>query len=120
MKSYLVSLAFAICTFGLFAQSQTTNVDVKIGDVFEIGIPKTNAYKHIDIPRPNIIRKRGGFPNHKDVYGTMVVVTDFKEKKDGTIIVIVTPKNGTRFFGSHKFLSANLNAALQAEELIAN
>lgn len=119
MKTYVLAFAFAICTFGGFAQTQTTTADIKVGDRFEIGIPETASYQHLDIPRANIIRKRGGFFNQNDVYGLEVVVTSIKEQNDGTIKATITPKNGTRFFGSHTYLSADVAAAITARELKA-
>ncbi len=118
MKSYLLPFAFALYTLGLFAQSEATTVAVSIGDVYKIGPSETATYKHLDIPKPNIIRKRGGLPNQKDIQGLVVEVTGFKEK-DGTTEVTIKPKDGTRFFGSHKWIKADLNAALAAGELQA-
>lgn len=120
MKTYLLSFALALFTLGLFAQSQTTTADVSIGDVYKIGSSETATYKHIEIPRPNIIRKRGGFPNHRDIKGRIVEVTDIKEKTDGTTEVTIQLKDGTRFFGSHKWIKADFNAALKAGELQAH
>ncbi len=119
MKTYLLSFAFAICTLGLFAQTETTPDTVEIGAVYKIGTPEMVTYKHIDFPRPNIIRKRGGFPNHRDIEGRVVEVTDIKQKKDGTTEVIIQLKDGTRFFGSHRWIKADFNAAFKAGELLA-
>lgn len=118
MKSYLFSFAYALCTLGLFAQSEATTIAVSIGDVYKIGPSETTTYKHLEIPKPNIIRKRGGFPNNTDLKGLVVEVTAVKEK-DGTTEVTIKPKDGTRFFGSHKWIKADLNAALAAGELQA-
>lgn len=120
MKTYILSFAFALCTLGLFSQSQITTVDVNIGDTYKIGTAQTATYKHIDIPKPNIIRKRGGLPNHRDIQGSIVEVTDIKEKKNGTTEVVIKLKDGRRFFGSHRWIKADFKGALEAGELLAH
>ncbi len=119
MRTYILALAFTMCTFGLFAQSETATTDVKIGDIFEIGSPVTNTYKHIKFPKSNIIIKRGGIANYKRIKGSVVVVSSIKEKKDGTTVANIKRKDGGRFFGSHTVISAHLNDALQSGELLA-
>ncbi len=119
MRTSILLFTFAMCTLGLFAQSQTTTIDVKIGDIFEIGTPVSNTYKHINFPKSNIIIKRGGMANYKNIKGSIVVVTSIKEKKDGTSVANIKRKDGGRFFGSHTVIGANLNDALQTGELLA-
>lgn len=117
MKIYLLSIAFVLCTFELVAQSQTAPVNVTIGEIYTIGTPETETYQYIDMPRPNFIMKRGGFPNYKDLEGRNVEVTSIKEKKDGTKKVTLKLKDGTRFFGSHRTLTTDFNNAFATGEL---
>ncbi|MDY7394063.1 hypothetical protein UMM65_02330 [Aureibaculum sp. 2210JD6-5] len=119
MKKCILLFAFSVCTLSLFAQSLSTTTEVKIGDVFEIGEPKTNTYKHINFPKPNIIIKRGGIVNYNKVKGSMVVITSVKEKDNGTIEVKIKRKDGGRFFGSHHVIEADFNNALSSGELLA-
>ena len=91
--------------------------DVKVGDVFEIGQPETNKYKHIKFPKANFIVKRGGTANYKRVEGQKVVVTSIKEKKDGTTLVKIKRTDGNRFFGSHNVVTADFKQALESGEL---
>ena len=120
MKTYLLSIAFSLCTLGMFAQSQTTSINVTIGDIYTIGTPNAVTYKYIDVPRPNIIMKRGGFPNYSDIAGRNVEVTAIKEKKDGTNKVTIKLKDGTKFFGSHRTLTTDFNNAIASGELKHN
>lgn len=119
MIKYAIALLFSVSV--LNAQ-QTTNVTpsaVEVGDVFEIGKPETNKYKHIDFPRANFIIKRGGIANYKRVEGEKVVVTSIKEKKDGTTEIKIKRNDGGRFFGSHKYVEADIDQALASGELQA-
>jgi hypothetical protein len=119
MKTTLLSFIIAFCTLGMVAQSETNTVEVTIGDSYIIGPSETASYQHIEIPRFNIIMKRGGFPNPSELKGRMVEVTAIKEKKDNTTVVTIKMKDGTRFFGSHRTLKAHLKAAVAAGELVA-
>ncbi len=119
MIKYAVALLFSV---GLLnAQSVTDQVvsDVQVGDVFEIGKPQANRYEHIEFPRANFIIKRGGIANYKRAEGKMVVVTAINKKKDGTTEIKIKRKDGGRFFGSHKAVSANFDEALYTGELQA-
>ncbi len=118
MRGYFLSFVFAMCSLGLFAQSQNTN-NVQIGAIYEIGNPSTTIYKHINFPKPNMIIKGGGVPNYKRVRGSIVIVTSVKNKKDGSVIIKIKRKDGKRFFGSHKVITADITRALQSQELLA-
>ena len=116
MIKYVIALMFSVSLLN----AQNANQDatnVKVGDTFEIGKPKTNSYKHINFPRANFIIKRGGIANYKRVEGEKVVVTAIKEKKDGTTQIKIKRINGNRFFGSHTVVSADLKEALESGEL---
>ncbi|MBQ4913321.1 hypothetical protein J8L85_02645 [Maribacter sp. MMG018] len=116
MIKYAITMLFSVGT--LLAQDiDQTTTDVEVGDVFEIGRPETNKYKHINFPRANFIIKRGGIANYKSVEKNMVVVTSVKEKKDGSTEVKIKRKDGGRFFGSHTVVSVDFDDALQAGEL---
>lgn len=119
MIKYAIALLFSVSV--LNAQSVTEQVvtDVQVGDVFEIGKPKANQYKHIAFPRANFIIKRGGIANYKRAEGKMVVVTAINKKKDGTTEIKIKRKDGGRFFGSHNVVSANFDEALNTGELQA-
>jgi hypothetical protein len=116
MIKYVIALLFSVSLLN----AQNANLEktnVQVGDTFEIGRPETNSYKHINFPRANFIIKRGGIANYKRVEGHKVVVTDIKEKKDGTTQVKLKRTNGNRFFGSHTVVSADFKEALESGEL---
>lgn len=117
-RTYILIVTIVFCTMGLYAQSKTILTDVKVGDVLEIGKPETSTYKHINLPRPNMILKRGGRVNYDAIVGAKVIVTAIKVKKDGTIIIKIKQKDKKRFFGSHGVLTATYKDALQTGELI--
>jgi hypothetical protein len=118
MIRYAIALLFSVSV--LNAQDKTKNETlVDVGDVFEIGKPKANKYKHIDFPRENFIIKRGGLANYKSAEGATVVVTSVKEKKDGTTKIRIKRKDGGRFFGSHTVIQANYKEAISSGELQA-
>lgn len=118
MKKYILLAALMLSTLGLFAQSEKI-ADVKVGDVFEIGKLENNTYDYIQLPKLNIIKKRGGITHDLNLEGSVVVVTKVKIKKDGSTVVTLKRQDGTRFFRTHKVITANINEALQSGELQA-
>ncbi|WP_339840873.1 hypothetical protein [uncultured Maribacter sp.] len=118
MIKYAIALLFSVSM--LNAQNDTAKqINVDVGDIFEIGKPETNKYKHIDFPRENFIIKRGGIANYKRAEGATVVVTSVKEKKDGTTQIKFKRKDGGRFFGSHTVIQADYHEAISSGELMA-
>ncbi|WP_165749761.1 hypothetical protein [Cellulophaga sp. Z1A5H] len=119
MIKYILVLLFSTSILHAQNNSERIVTDVEVGDVFEIGKPETNRYKHIDFPRANFIIKRGGIANYKHPEGKIVVVTAVKEKKDGSTHVKIKRKDSGRFFGSHTVVSADIKKAVAAGELQA-
>ncbi|MEO9893165.1 hypothetical protein [Aurantibacter sp.] len=118
MVKYVIAFLFSVST--LSAQNSTNqDSNVQVGDVFTIGSAESNSYKHINFPRANFIIKRGGILNYKKIPGSLVEITSVKEKADGTTAVKLKRKNGTRFFGSHKVVEADIYAAVNSGELQA-
>ncbi|WP_324028165.1 hypothetical protein QSV08_09620 [Maribacter sp. BPC-D8] len=118
MIKYVITLLFSVSL--LNAQDNVTiQTEVNVGDVFEIGKPETNKYKHIDFPRENFIIKRGGIANYRRAHGEEVVVTAVKEKKDGTTEIKIKRNDGGRFFNSHTVVSADFKEAINSGELQA-
>ncbi|PIB38276.1 hypothetical protein [Maribacter sp. 4G9] len=117
MIKYAIALLFSVSMLNAQTTVDQTAADVQVGDVFEIGKPETNTYKHINFPRANFIIKRGGIANYKRVEGAKVVVTSIKEKKDGTRQVKIKRTDGNRFFRSHPVVSVDFKEALESGEL---
>lgn len=119
MIKYAIALFFSVSVLNAQSDVKQMTSDIEVGDVLEIGKPEANTYKHIDFPRANFIIKRGGIANYKSVQGEKIVVTSIKEKKDGTTQIKFKRNDGGRFFGSHKFIAADVNDALESGELEA-
>jgi hypothetical protein len=119
MKHLFFAMLFTYASVSVNAQnnSHATSQEVEVGDMLEIGRPLAPWYKHIDFPRPNFIIKRGGIANYKRVEGNKVIVTSIKEKKDGSVQIKIKRADGSRFFGSHTMVSADLKDALKTGEL---
>ena len=120
MKQLIFALLFAVGSIGLYANEVhfIEPQEVQVGDTFKIGDPDAPRYRHINFPRPNFIIKKGGVVNYRRLEGNKVVVTAVKEKKDGTLEVMIKRTDGVRFFGSHREVSADLKAALETGELV--
>lgn len=121
MIKYVITALFSASM--LTAQTngtESTQNQVEIGDIFQIGRPTASQYKHVHFPRPNIIIKRGGFANYKRVEGNIVVVTSIKDKKDGTMQIKLKRADGGRFFGSHYTVAADFKDAIGSGELQTN
>lgn len=119
MIKYVFALMFSVSMLNAQVSNAQTSTDVQIGDVFEIGKPEANKYKHIEFPRANFIIKRGGIANYRSVLGEKVVVSSIKEKKNGTTEVRIKRANGNRFFGSHPSVTVDIDEALNSGELTA-
>ena len=117
MRNYIIALLFSVGMLNAQASTDQGTTEVKVGDTFEIGKPESNKYKHIKFPRANFIIKGGGIANYKNLEGQKVVVSSIKEKSDGTTIVKIKRANGTRFFGSHTVVAADIEQALNTGEL---
>ncbi|WP_282179604.1 hypothetical protein [Maribacter stanieri] len=118
MIKYAIALLFSVSIINA-QDTATTPTSVDVGDVFEIGKPETNKYKHIDFPRENFIIKRGGIANYRQAHGEKVVVTAVKEKKDGTTQIKIKRNDGGRFFNSHTVVTADFKEAIDSGELQA-
>ncbi|QLG44953.1 hypothetical protein [Costertonia aggregata] len=116
MRKLFLAIVFVMASINTNAQD-AKSLEVKVGDVYEIGRPNAPKYKHIDFPRPNFIIKKGGIANYKRVEGHKVVITSMKEKRDGTLQVKIKRADGKKFFNSHSVVSADFKNALKSGEL---
>lgn len=104
--------------FSIIVYSQNTDLDVKVGDVFVIGDMNNDNYEHIYFPKSNFIIKRGGIVNYKNIKGKKIEVTSIKEEKDGTVIATIKLTSKKSFFGSHKYVKADIIKAIRQKELL--
>ena len=118
MKNNILSSVLALfVTVFMYSQSSTSTINS--GDVFLIGNATDNNYKHINFPRANIIIKKGGIVNYKNIKGEKVVITSFKETNSGkrvATIKLVEPRN---FFNSHKYVTVDIDEAIKNKELLS-
>ncbi|MGB5821856.1 MAG: hypothetical protein WBG90_20400 [Saonia sp.] len=89
---------------------------VTVGDILVINQPSGTDFKHIFFPKKNFVIKRGGIADMKSIYGKKVVVSNVKTKDNGSIEVILKPKDGRKFFKALPSVKADLkNALIQGE-----
>lgn len=117
MIKYVLALLFTVSILNAQTTTEEVQAEVKVGDVFEIGDSELRTYKHIKFPRANFIIKRGGIANYSSAKGEVVVVTSIEETKEGHKKAVIKRKDGGRFFGSHKYVKANIEKALASGEL---
>ncbi|MCM5662127.1 hypothetical protein [Galbibacter mesophilus] len=113
MKKRLLFAIFSFFMISAIAQEKEVNV----GDVFTINSISKSDFSHIELPRKNIIIKRGGVPDYKTVFNNEVVVTEVSTNNDGEQIARLKRTDGRKFFSSFPTVTANVNRALEAEEL---
>jgi len=120
MKNRIL-LAFLVSLFTGIMYSQSSSSTIQVGDVFEIGEASNNHnYKYINFPRTNLIIKKGGVPNYNNVKGKKVQVTAIKEKKNGRLIATIELTSKKLFFNSHKYVTVEINKAINQKELLKN
>ncbi len=119
MIKYVITALFSVSMLTAQTSAKVVQNEVKVGDLFEIGRPATNHYEYINFPSADVIVKKGGKANYRRVEGNQVIVTSIKEHKDGITKVTIKRADGSRFFGSHTFISADFKDAVEAGELVA-
>ncbi|MGB3607212.1 hypothetical protein [Psychroserpens sp.] len=89
----------------------------KVGDELKINEPYGQKFNHVSFPQPNILIKRGKVANYNSVYGVEVVVSEVKLADEDNTYVMLTKKDGTKFFGYLSEVRANYHEALTSGEL---
>ncbi len=117
MKKQMLFFVVALISIGLHAQVQSA-AKVEIGSVLEIGNTEAHSYKNIKFPKDNFIIKRGGIASYKSIPGTMVEVTSITPQSDGTHLITIKRTDNGRFFGSHAFITAHYEKAIETGELV--
>ena len=113
MIKYVIAFLFSVGLLNARDNIGQVDIYLKVGDVFEMGKPKTNTYGHMDFPKVNFIIKHGVIANYQRIAGEKVVVTSAKEREDGSIKVKIERTNGSTFFGSHSIVAANFDDELK-------
>ncbi|WP_299101538.1 hypothetical protein [uncultured Winogradskyella sp.] len=109
-------LFFAFLFFGICFLANANN-QPKVGDELIIKNPTSQAYSHIYFPKPNILIKRGTVTGYKSVKNNVVIVKEVITENDGDLKVVLTKKDGSKFFGYLSNVKANYKKALEANEI---
>ncbi len=112
MKCITILLTFFLFHSSAFSQAKYENL--KPGDVLIINKDSNIPFQHLYFQRPNFIIKRGAIPNYKGLDKMKVKIEEVFE--DAT--VKLTPLNGKRFFNVYSYVKANLEKALESNELV--
>lgn len=118
MKKRMIVLLAGIFAYTAQAQAPLTIEKPEVGTVYKIGEATSPQFEHIKFPRPNFIIKRGGLVNYKAMEDVKVVVASVKKRKDGGTKVHLKRADGKRFFGSHVYVEADFDGAVQSGELL--
>lgn len=118
MKKLILFLSFLVTINSVALNVDETQFNnPKVGDVFVINKPSGQKFDHIKFPKSNIIRKRGGLANYKNIYGKNVIVKNVKTKNDGTIFIQVELQNGNKFFGYLNTVKVDFAKAMLSGEI---
>ncbi|MGE5943080.1 MAG: hypothetical protein ACM31G_01965 [Flavobacteriales bacterium] len=118
MRNYVMAVLIALVSLSMHSQDNLGNtVNVKKGDIIEIGNPSNVTYEHIKLPRANFVITRNGIANYNYGLGKEVIVTKVKEIKDGHTRITVKRKDGKNFFNTAPTISISLEKALAVNEI---
>ena len=116
MKNRIL-IAFVMSLFCSIIYAQSPDANINTGDIFMINKVSNNNYKHIDFPKANFIRKKGGTANYDKVVGEKVEITSIKKMKDGHVVATIKLTSGKSFFNSHKYVTVAIEEATHTKEL---
>jgi hypothetical protein len=111
MKYAFILLTFLLASNSSFSQEKYDNL--KAGDVLSINKDTNMPFDYLHFPRPNFIIKRGAIANYKALDGMKVRI---EEMSEGTTVKL-TPLNGKKFFNRFLYVKADLEKALENNEL---
>ncbi|NHN25420.1 dihydroorotase [Flavobacterium jejuense] len=118
MKTLHKVILFGFLFFFINSFSQEVDVSTFINKTYIIQSVPNGNYQYISFPKPNFIKKRGGFANYDDLVGKKVTIFKIvKEKKSGTVVSIKL-EDGNKFFGVYPSIDANLQKAIEKGELL--
>lgn len=111
MKYAIILLTFLFFSNSAFSQEQNDNL--KPGDILTINKDSSTPFKHLYFPRPNFIIKRGAIPNYKALDKMKVKIEEISQGST----VKLTLLNGKRFFNKISYVMADIEKALESNEL---
>ena len=116
-KSLLVILLIVPFSFVSAETFSEEEKDPKVGDVLVVNSPSSQHFQHVYFPEPDVIRKKSGSLDYKQVFGMEVKVTKVENRGDGSVIVTLKPLYEKKFFGHWKSVRADYSEAMKAGEL---
>jgi hypothetical protein len=112
-RAFFINLMmFLLCPLFMFAQ------EVEVGDIFVLGKSEGAQYEHILFPRKNIIIKRGGIADMKQMAGLQVEVTAYSYDSKGNALISLRRTDGGKFFRSFREIKARYEPAIEDGELL--
>lgn len=104
-------------TASVFINAQAKAQDIEVNDVLTLGTPTAYGYHHVHFPKNNIIIKRGGILNFKNLKGKKVIVENVTYGNNGKTIVNVRRQDGKKFFRAFSTVEISLEQALEKKEV---
>lgn len=118
MKNIYITIALLVSfSFNSFAGNLLGSQNPAVGDVLIIAKNKGETYRHIDVPRLNMIVKRGGIASYKSIYNAKVKITEVSENEYGKTFVKLERVDGKKFFNHKKSVLAHYENAISSGEL---
>lgn len=114
---YLLLLTFSFSFANNPNSSDLNQNEPKVGDILLINSTSNIKYNHIDLPKLNIIAKRGHAANYKSIHGNRVVVTEIMSSKNGETEIRFENENKSLFFRYLKNIEANYYKSIDSGEL---
>ena len=112
MRLIIIIFALFVGSFTMQAQAST----VEEGDVFTLQIPENNRFNYVDVPRPNILIKRGSVAKVRSLDNKRVVVEKVN-REGGEIQLVLVATDGKKFFHRYRTLPASWPEAVDSGEL---
>lgn len=111
MKCTIILLTFFLFSNSAFNQAKYENL--KPGDILSINKDSNTPFHHLYFQKSNFIIKRGAIANYKALDDMKVKIEEISQES----IVKLTPLNGNKFFNVFSYVRANLQKALESNEL---
>ena len=112
MRGIIVLFAILAGIFSSQAQAST----VEAGDIFTLQVPENNRFDYVDVPKPNILIKRGSVATVKGLNQRKVVVKEVI-REDGQVRLLLAATDGKKFFRHYRTLPASWPEAVNYGEL---
>lgn len=116
-KPLLILLLIVPFSFAIAEEVCVDNTVPKVGDVLVVNSPSSQHFQHVYFPEPDVILKKSGSVNYKQVFGMEAEITKVETKANGAVIVTLKPLYGKKFFGQWRTVQAHYTLAMESGEL---